>query len=73
MRHMLSLDETLKNTVSVDQQYDRNHEGKVVHIVGPILIGEPLTEPDYAVQVLAVKLQRRVQMYQWVEAEVYHN
>lgn len=42
-------------------------EGKVLHVVGPLRILEPISEPDYNIQVLAVKLRKRVQMYQWIE------
>lgn len=43
------------------------YEGKVVHVVGPLQILEPLSEPDYNIHVQAVKLRKRVQMYQWIE------
>ncbi|KAL9701928.1 hypothetical protein quinque_005369 [Culex quinquefasciatus] len=57
-------------TVSADNPYDRRFEGSLIHLKGSIVTGEPLTEPDYNIQVQAVKLKRRVQMYQWIEETV---
>ncbi|XP_055625694.1 transmembrane protein 43 homolog [Toxorhynchites rutilus septentrionalis] len=71
----LSLDEAFNDafTVSAEQLYDKSVEGKLIHLNGPIVTGEPLTEPDYNIQVQAVKLKRRVQMYQWIEEHVENN
>ncbi|XP_030385382.1 transmembrane protein 43 homolog [Scaptodrosophila lebanonensis] len=72
----LSLDETYNNIYSIqftEEEQDQNFEGRIVHLSGSLLIGEPLTEPDYNIQLLSVKLKRRVQMYQWVEESVENN
>lgn len=44
-------------------------DGELIYISARLTTDEPLTEPDYNIQVQAVKLKRHVQMYQWVEEE----
>ncbi|XP_048481836.1 transmembrane protein 43 homolog [Plutella xylostella] len=70
IRSNLMLEELVSAAVTVDVHSDdevSRLEGRVVHTVGPLRILEPITEPDYNIQVQAVKLRKRVQMYQWIE------
>ncbi|XP_060517410.1 transmembrane protein 43 homolog [Cylas formicarius] len=69
VHHHHSLEEVFQNAISLNQ-YDKlrpEFDGRVVHIAGDLVVDEPLTDPEYGISIQAVKLKRRVQMYQWVE------
>lgn len=57
--------------VASDENPANRRNGELIYIMARLYTDEPLTEPDYNIQVQAVKLKRQVQMYQWVEEESY--
>ncbi|XP_078342545.1 transmembrane protein 43-like isoform X1 [Oculina patagonica] len=65
----LSLEEGLKQVVHLDfiDQVHPEYHDKLVHLSGNLQTDTALSDPDYGVAVRAVKLRRKVEMYQWVE------
>lgn len=57
--------------VPFDENPANRPDGELIYIMARLYTDEPLTEPDYNIQVQAVKLKRQVQMYQWIEEETY--
>ncbi|XP_041672368.1 transmembrane protein 43 [Cheilinus undulatus] len=64
-----SLDEGLSQVVSLDSFsiLDPQNNNRLVHLSAKLRTLQPLHDPNYRVAVQAVKLQRQVEMYQWVE------
>lgn len=59
-----SMNEEFRNIWSA-QPKPRN--GQLLHIVDRLNTSNLLTEPAYNIQIDAVALRRRVQLYQWIE------
>lgn len=64
-----SLDEGLSQVVSLDSfsVLDLQNNNHLVHLSAKLRTLQPLHDPNYGVAVQVVKLQRQVEMYQWVE------
>ncbi|KAK6629625.1 hypothetical protein RUM43_003442 [Polyplax serrata] len=60
---------SLVESINPDDPVDKTNIGKLIYLTGVMTIHEPLTEVDHGISVLAVKLLRQVQMYQWVESQ----
>ena len=48
-------------------RFDPRNEGQLVHVSGPLRTAAALTDPVLGVQAPAVRLERAVEMFQWVE------
>ena len=63
-----SLAEGSKVVVSVDAaQVSPQNEGKLVHFTGTAATTDVLRDPQFQISAPALKLQRHVEMYQWIE------
>lgn len=64
-----SLHEGLSQVVSLEpfSNLDLQNNNRLVHLSAVLRTSQPLVDPNYRVVVQAVKLQRQVEMYQWVE------
>uniref|UniRef100_A0A3Q3XI41 Uncharacterized protein n=1 Tax=Mola mola TaxID=94237 RepID=A0A3Q3XI41_MOLML len=64
-----SLDEGLSQVVLLGSysSLDPQNNNRLVHLSAQLKTSQPLHDPNYRVEVQAVKLKRQVEMYQWVE------
>lgn len=70
IKTLRSLEEGQKIVVSVkSDNIDNANEGKLIHLSGMATTEETLTDDIFNISVNAIKLQRKVKMYQWVEKE----
>lgn len=63
-----SLKEGAGAVVSVQSdKVEPSHEGNLVHVSGKAVTSATVTDPELGVSTVALKLERKVEMYQWVE------
>ncbi len=63
-----SLEEGASAVISVPaDKADPANEGRLVHVSGPVTTEETLADEELGVSANALKLLRKVEMYQWVE------
>ncbi|MDD4891928.1 MAG: TMEM43 family protein [Phycisphaerae bacterium] len=68
VRDAKRIEEGAKNVISVKvDKVEPANEGKLIHITGPAATSEVLADPEFGISANAIKLARRVDMYQWVE------
>lgn len=48
---------------------DPANEGKLIHVTGPVVTGQVLTDDTFGVAAEGIRLVRKVEMFQWVESE----
>lgn len=58
------------SVVSVESNaIDPANNGKLIHVTGRIVTSDSLTDEQFGVKVNALKLKRKVEMFQWVEQQ----
>lgn len=53
-------------SVSADK-VDPSNDGRLIHVTGMLSTAGPVADPDFAVRVRGVRLERHVEVYQWKE------
>lgn len=48
---------------------DPANEGRLIHVTGPVVTGQVLTDDAFGIAAEGIRLVRTVEMYQWVESE----
>ncbi|QCI63705.1 TMEM43 family protein [Phreatobacter stygius] len=48
---------------------DPANEGRLIHLTGDLRAGAPLADEEFRIRTQAVRLERRVEMYQWKEEQ----
>jgi len=70
----LSLKEGAKKVVEAKAEaIDPALEGKLIHVTGPIVVRPPPRDSDFGVTAAGVRLERKVEMYQWKETSNSRN
>jgi hypothetical protein len=59
-------------TAIAPDKVDADNEGKLVYLSGPVTTGETLKDDQLNVTAAALKLTRKVEIYQWVERSESH-
>jgi len=49
------------------ERADPADDGRLIHVTGMLSTGGPIADPDFAVRVNGVRLERHVEVYQWKE------
>ncbi|MBX3497885.1 MAG: TMEM43 family protein [Alphaproteobacteria bacterium] len=63
-----SLSEGAAAVISVpSERVDAANEGKLVHVSADLKLAGPVADPEFGMSVTAVRLVRKVEMYQWKE------
>lgn len=64
------LDEAAGAVIEIKPEpVDPANEGKLVHVIGKATTSEMLADPQFGVSAVALRLRRKVEMYQWKESE----
>ena len=68
IRALASLEEGASNVVSVQPgRVDSANEGKLVHLSGDAAPAAPVSDPDFGIAVLGLRLSREVEIFQTIE------